>query len=149
MALCEFRGVEDYFIKHTSRDAIKKICRNIDFNEEVTSYLKCQSYNCVYIMTIGVLDEYRHLHIGSNLIKKISEICLWDNLCVGIYLDVVDYNKAAINFYEKNGFENVAMIKNYYNIKNKFYDSIVYLKIFTRKEKDEFRKKISRFGKNY
>ena len=50
MALCEFRGVEDYFIKHTSRDAIKKICRNIDFNEEVTSYLKCQSYNCVYII---------------------------------------------------------------------------------------------------
>ena len=147
MALCEFRGVEDYFIKHTSRDAIKKICRNIDFNEEVTSYLKCQSYNCVYIMTIGVLDEYRHLHIGSNLIKKISEICLWDNLCVGIYLDVVDYNKAAINFYEKNGFENVAMIKNYYNIKNKFYDSIVYLKIFTRKEKDEFRKKNFSFWK--
>ena len=141
MALCEYREVGNYFINHTSPDAVKEICRNIDFNEEVSSYLKCQSYNCVYIMTIGVLDEYRQLHIGTNLIEKIYEIALWDNLCVGIYLDVVEYNKCAINFYEKIGFKNVARIKNYYDIKNQFYDSIVFLKIFTRKEKDDFRRK--------
>ena len=147
MALCEFRGVEDYFIKHTSRDAIKKICRNIDFNEEVTSYLKCQSYNCVYIMTIGVLDEYRKLGIGSNLIKKIFEEALLDKLCVGVYLDVVNYNKTAMMFYQKNGFKKVSTIKNYYDIKGNFYDSDVYLKVFSRKEKDEFRRKNYSFGR--
>ena len=145
MALCEYREVGNYFINHTSREAIKEICNNIDFNEEASAYLKCQSYNCVYIMTIGVLDEYRQLHIGSNKIKKIYEIALCDNLCVGVYLDVAEYNKCAINFYEKIGFKNVARIKNYYDIKNNFYDSIVFLKIFTRKEKDDFRTKYFSF----
>ena len=141
MALCEYRPVNEYFIKHTSREAIKEICYNIDFNEEVSSYLKCQEYNCVYIMTIGVLDEYRKLHIGSNLVKIIFEQALLDNLCIGVYLDVVCYNKTAMIFYEKNGFKKVSKIKNYYDIKGNFYDSDVYLKIFSRKEKDEFRRK--------
>ena len=141
MALCEYRPVSDYFIKHTSREAIKEICHNIDFNEEVSSYLKCQDYICVYIMTIGVLDEYRKLHIGSTLIQKIYEEALIDNLCVGVYLDVIYYNKSAMIFYEKNGFKKVSTIKNYYDIKGKFYDSDVFLKVFSRKEKDEFRRK--------
>ena len=141
MALCEFREVSKYFVNHTSREAIKEICNNIDFNEEVNSYLKCQSYNCVYIMTIGVLDEFRKLHIGSNLVKHIIDIAMWEYLCVGVYLDVIVYNQSAINFYEKNGFKKVSTIKNYYDIKGVFYDSDVFLKIFTRKEKDEFRRK--------
>jgi ribosomal protein S18 acetylase RimI-like enzyme len=141
LAFCEYRGVTDYFIKHTSREAIQEICYNIDFNEEVSSYLKCQDYNCVYIMTIGVLDEFRKLNIGSNLIKIIFENAMWDNLCVGVFLDVIDYNKSAIKFYEKNGFKKVSTIKNYYDLKGEFYDSYVFLKIFTRKEKDEFRRK--------
>ena len=147
MALCEYRPVSDYFIKHTSREAIKEICYNIDFNEEVYSYLLCQDYNCVYIMTIGVLDEYRKLGIGSNLIKKIFEEALLDKLCVGVYLDVVNYNKTAMMFYQKNGFKKVSTIKNYYDIKGNFYDSDVYLKVFSRKEKDEFRRKNYSFGR--
>ena len=147
MALCEYRPVTDYFIKHTSREAIKEINDNIDFNEEVSSYLKCQDYNCVYIMTIGVLDEYRKLHIGSSLIKKIIDVALQDNLCVGIYLDVISYNNTAMIFYEKNGFKKITTIKNYYNIEGNFYESKVFLKVFTRKEKDEFRRKNYSLGK--
>ena len=141
MALCEFREVSKYFVNHTSREAVKEICDNIDFNEEVHSYLNCQSYNCVYIMTIGVLDEFRKLHIGSNLIKYIIDTAMSEYLCVGVYLDVIVYNQSAINFYEKNGFKKVSNIKNYYDIKGVPYDSDVFLKIFTRKEKDEFRRK--------
>ena len=140
MAMCEFRPVSDYFIKHTSRKAIKKICDNIDFNEEVTSYLKCQDYSVVYIMTIGVIDECRKLNIGTELINRIYEIGLNDYLCIGIYLDVVDYNKSAIKFYEKNGFEKVSKIKNYYDIKSNYFDADVFLRVFTRKEKDNFRR---------
>ena len=147
MALCELRPVSDYFINHTSRQAIKEICNNIDFNEEVSSYLKCQDYNCVYIMTIGVLDEYRKLHIGTSLINKIFEEAMMDNLCVGVYLDVIHYNNTAKKFYEKNGFKNVSTIKNYYDLKGNFYDSNVFLKVFSRKEKDEFRRKKFSFGK--
>ena len=141
LAMCEYRPVSDYFIKHTSPEAIEEICKNIDFNEEVQAYLKCEDYSCVYIMTIGVIDEYRKLNIGSTLIKQIINTCLWDNLCVGVYLDVIYYNESAIKFYEKNNFKNVATIKNYYELKGNHYDSEVFLKIFTRKEKDEFRSK--------
>ena len=147
MALCEYRPVSEYFIKHTSREAIKEINDNIDFNEEVSSYLKCQDYNCVYIMTIGVLDEFRKLNIGSNLVKKIIDIALLDNLCIGIYLDVIFYNNTAKIFYEKNGFKKITSIKNYYNIEGNFYEANVFLKVFTRKEKDEFRKKNYSLGK--
>ena len=135
IAMCEYRGVSDYFVKHTSKMAIQKICDNIDFNEEVYSYLKCQDYCVIYIMTIGVIDEFRKLNIGTNLIYKICEIALCEYLCIGVYLDVVDYNKSAIQFYEKNGFEKVAKIKNYYDINKNFYDADVFLKVFTRKEK--------------
>ena len=141
LALYEYRPVSEYFAKHTSPEAIDEICKNIDFNEEVQSYLRCEDYNCVYIMTIGVLDEYRKLHIGSNLIKHIINKALLDNICIGIYLDVVYYNLSAIKFYEKNGFKKVATLINYYDINGNYYDCIVFLKIFSRKEKDDYRAK--------
>ena len=141
LALCEWSYISDYFRNHTGTKTIKKICDNINFSEEVKSYLACEGYRIAYIMTIGVLDEYRKLHIGSKILDIIINQLLYDDLCVGIYLDVVSYNNAAIKFYEKNKFENVTVIKNYYNIKNEVYDSIVFVRIFTREEKDEFRKK--------
>ena len=141
LALCEWIYVSDYFIRHTSKKAIKEICRNINFNEEVQSYIKCEDYRCVYIMTIGVLDEYRKMKIGTNLLNKIIDIALTDNLCVGVYLDVVYYNYIAIKFYEKNNFKKVSTIRNYYNLKGGKYDCNVFLRIFTRKEKDDFKEK--------
>ena len=141
LALCEWNNVSDYFIKHTSKNAIKQICKNINYNEEVQAYIKCEDYRVVYIMTIGVIDEYRKMNIGSNIVNEIINIGLTDNLCVGVYLDVVNYNQSAIKFYKKNNFEKVSTIKNYYNLDGTKYDSNVFLRIFTRKEKDEFRKK--------
>ena len=141
LAFCEWMYVSKYFINHTNKDIIKKICRNIDYNEEVQSYIKCEDYRCVYIMTIGVLDEYRKMNIGTNIINEIINIALTDNLCVGIYLDVIYYNQSAIKFYKKNNFEKVSTIRNYYNLNGNKYDSYVFLRIFTRKEKDEFRQK--------
>ena len=139
MALCQYRDVSEYFIKHTSPQAINEICENIDFQEEVQSYLRCEDYICAYIMTIGVMDECRKLNIGSNLVKYVVNKALMDNICIGVYLDVICYNSCAIKFYEKNGFKKVSTIKNYYNIKGQLYDCEVFLKIFTRKEKDDFR----------
>ena len=141
LALCEWTYVSDYFIRHTSKKAIKEICRNINFNEEVQSYIKCEDYRCVYIMTIGVLDEYRKMKIGTNLLNKIIDISLTDNLCLGVYLDVVYYNHIAIKFYEKNNFKKVSTIRNYYNLNGGKYDCNVFLRIFTRKEKDDFKEK--------
>ena len=56
-------------------------------------------------------------------------------------MDVVYYNISAIKFYEKNGFKKVATLINYYDINGDYYDCHVFLRIFTRKEKDDFRDK--------
>ena len=150
LALCEWVPVDDNFVKHTSKEAAKEICDNINYIEEVQFNLNCceDYYRCAYIMTIGVLDECRRMNIGSKLVEEINNIALRSNFCVGICLDVVYYNYSAIKFYKKNNFKKVATIKNYYNINKIKYDSYVFLKILTRKEKDEFKEKnMSIFGK--
>ena len=141
LALCEWEFISDYFINHTNQKVIDEICENIDINEEVLACLKCQLYHCVYIMTIGVLDEYRKMNIGTNILNNIYNIAIKDDICVGIYLDVIYYNKSAIKFYEKNNFKKVNEIKDYYDLNGKNYDANVYLRILSRKEKDDFREK--------
>jgi hypothetical protein len=141
LALCEWEYISDYFIEHTNPKAIEEISKNINITEEVQACLKCQMYHCVYIMTIGVLDGCRQMSIGSNMLNNIFNIALRDDICVGIYLDVIYYNKSAIKFYEKNNFKKVKEIKDYYDLNGKNYDANVYLRIITRKEKDEFRAK--------
>jgi len=141
LALCEWEFISDYFINHTNQKVIDEICENIDINEEVQACLKCQLYHCVYIMTIGVLDEYRKMNIGTNILNSIYNIAIKDDICVGIYLDVIYYNKSAIKFYEKNNFKKVNEIKDYYDLNGKNYDANVYLRILSRKEKDDFREK--------
>ena len=139
LALCEWDYLSDYFINHTNPKLIEEINQNVNFHEEVKACLKCQMYHCIYIMTIGVLDGCRKMNIGSNILNNIYNIALKDNICVGIYLDVVYYNKTAIKFYEKNHFKKVKEIKNYYDLNGKYYDANVYFRIITRKEKDEFK----------
>ena len=110
LALCEWDYISDYFINHTNQKVVDEISKNININEEVQACLKCQMYHCVYIMTIGVLDEYRQMNIGSNILNNIYNIAIKDDICVAIYLDVIYYNKSAIKFYEKNNFKKVNEI---------------------------------------
>ena len=119
LALCEWEYISDYFIEHTNPKVIEEISKNINITEEVQACLKCQMYHCVYIMTIGVLDGCRQMSIGSNMLNNIFNIALRDDICVGIYLDVIYYNKSAIKFYEKNNFKKVKEIKDYYDLNGK------------------------------
>ena len=146
LALCEWISLSSEVINHIGQEAYQEIIENVNYKEEVKSYLSCEYFKIAYIMTIGVMDEYRKMKIGTNLINKVNEIAINDNLCVGIYLDVVHYNYGAIKFYQKNEFKKVAVIKRYYNINKNKYDAYVFLKIFSRKDKDDnINKKISCF----
>lgn len=66
-------------------------------------------YDRVEIDYIIVEEEYRRNGIASKLVKKLFELSI-DN----ITLEVRESNKPAINFYLKNGFEQIAVRKNYY-----------------------------------
>ena len=141
LALCEWFIGSNYLSKILGKESIKEINKNINYIEEVYSYIKCDDYHCIYIMNIGVLDEFRKMKIGSKLIEKIINIGLNDILCIGVFLDVIYYNNSAIKFYKKNEFKKVMTNKNYYNIKGNKYDAYTFLRIFTRKEKDNYRNK--------
>jgi len=138
LALCKWKSISIDFIDHMKFEAIKIIFRNINFQQSIESFLSCKMFHCLYIMTIGVIDEYRHMNIGTNLLNYIYNIALRDHICVGIFLDVVHYNKIAIKFYEKNQFKKVNQIKDYYEINNKNYDCDVYFRVITKKERENF-----------
>ena len=143
LALCEWIVGSDYFFKVFGKESALEISKNINYIEEVYSYLKYDDYHCIYIMTIGVLDEFRKMKIGSNIVERIINIGLSDKLCIGIFLDVIYYNYSAIKFYKRNEFKKVKTNKNYYNLNGTKYDADVFLRIFSRKEKDRFRYKNS------
>ena len=143
LALCEWIVGSDYFFKVFGKESALEISKNINYIEEVYSYLKYDDYHCIYIMTIGVLDEFRKMKIGSNIVERIINIGLSDKLCIGIFLDVIYYNYSAIKFYKRNEFKKVKTNKNYYNLSGTKYDAHVFLRIFSRKEKDRFRYKNS------
>ena len=70
----------------------------------------------VYILTLGVAEGFRHLGIASRLVAFVVQHAR-DSLCRAVYLHVIDYNKAAIQFYRRNEFEELALIRRFYKIK--------------------------------
>lgn len=89
-------------------------------------------------MTIGVLDECRKLGIGSFLLQStlraLSSHPEWQTQVKFIYLHVADYNDSAIRFYDKNGFDKLKVLKEWYTIFEKPYDAILLFKKFESSE---------------
>ena len=139
LALCKHEYILDNLNYNINSKNLDEIYQDINCMEEFKQYLYCKFYQCIYIMTIGVLDEYRHMHIGSNLLNYIYNISLEIESCLAIYLHVIYYNNSAINFYSKNKFKKVKKIENYYYIDGKHYDSFVFLRIISKREKEEFK----------
>lgn len=139
--MVEYQTLSEKFKSHTSDEILERLSKEISFTDEMNCTMSFCDYICAYIMTIGVVDECRRMHLGTTLIEKTIEKCLENNLCICLYLDVVVYNDMAIKFYRKNHFEEVTTIKNYYHVNGDLYDSKVYVRIFTKEEKKEFRRK--------
>lgn len=68
----------------------------------------------LYVLTLGVLEPYRHLGIGKKLLEKVLEISGRSH-AVAVFLHVHVVNKNAINFYLKNDFKEMERIENYYS----------------------------------
>lgn len=69
----------------------------------------------IYILTLGVTEQYRHLGVASQLIQKVIQYAQ-GRLCRAVYLHVIDYNEAALNLYARNQFELLASLRNFYHI---------------------------------
>ncbi|KAI8090531.1 acyl-CoA N-acyltransferase [Thamnidium elegans] len=68
----------------------------------------------VYMMTIGVLEPYRHLGLGSQLFEHILEQAKLAKNVSKVYLHAQTTNNRAIEFYKKYDFEIVSTEKDYY-----------------------------------
>ena len=143
LAFCEYEYIIDRFNKYVNSKVIDDIYKDLSNCEQFTQFLRCQFYKCIYVMTIGVLDELRQMHIGTNLLNYIYNIALDIENCIGVYLHVICYNEIAIKFYKKNKFRKISKVKNYYYIKGKNYDSFVFLRLISKKEKEDYKNKLN------
>ncbi|KAG5487690.1 hypothetical protein LSCM1_08053 [Leishmania martiniquensis] len=70
----------------------------------------------LYIMTIGVLEAYRHMRIGSRLLQTILTAVHNESrtriVAVTLHVQV---GSPALQFYRKFDFEEVRLVENYYS----------------------------------
>ncbi|CAA6667041.1 unnamed protein product [Spirodela intermedia] len=75
----------------------------------------------VYILTLGVVEAYRNLRIGSH------QVCVEYSHLPGVYLHVIDYNNPAILFYRKMLFKLVRRLPSFYYIQGRHFDSYLFV----------------------
>lgn len=122
----------------TNKELIERYQKNAEYNYENLGFLEEVNFTTkyfVYIQSLGVLDEYRRLKLGSIFLDKLLEEYRNDIDCLGFYLHVVSYNEVAINFYERIEFEEMNRLYNYYKIGDCYYDSFVMTRLLYKKDR--------------
>ena len=69
----------------------------------------------MYILTLGVLQHAQQRGVGSSLLAAMRERAARSGCC-SAFLHVIDYNAAAIGFYRKHGFQELALLPQFYYI---------------------------------
>jgi len=64
-----------------------------------------------YIMTLGTTKDYRKCGLGKRLVESCIRLVERVPSCGAVYLHVITFNTAAIQFYEKLGFYRVQEIE--------------------------------------
>eukprot|EP00943_MAST-04B_sp_MAST-4B-sp1_P006753 g6753.t1 len=88
------------------------------------SYFCCRSEEGRrgYIMSLGCLKSHRRRGIGTYILDKLME--LLSNIgCDSFSLHCTVMNSAAIQLYERHGFETVGYLQEYYHFHGKFHDA--------------------------
>jgi ribosomal protein S18 acetylase RimI-like enzyme len=86
---------------------------------------------CGNLHTLGVIDEYRKLSVGTRLLELFTEEMKKRNVVV-LYLNIIIHNNAAIKFIEANNWHFFGKEKNYYKYRDNLYDSKVYYYILDK-----------------
>ncbi|CAD8205670.1 unnamed protein product [Paramecium octaurelia] len=103
-----------------------KYQQNLTWKQWFCSFFQTQ--NALYIMTIGVINEFRGRGIAEYMVEQLKKIVVQSNKTLAyIYLDVVAYNEIASRFYQKHGFNRMRIKKNHYQLENQSFDGHVYV----------------------
>jgi len=105
----DFRSVEDMLVTAPAKNSFFKHCQSL------------------YLCVLGVVSEMRNKGLATILVQKVTTLAKQTFPFVKVvYLDVLSSNNAAINFYKKNGFIKTHVKKEYYQINDEIFDSLVY-----------------------
>jgi ribosomal protein S18 acetylase RimI-like enzyme len=80
-----------------------------------------------YILTCGIITEYRRHGVGTLLLDALTKDVECDVNCGALYLHVITTNKEAIYWYNKNGFSKIRTLSAFYNIEGIDYDAHLYM----------------------
>ena len=81
--------------------------------------------DCGYLHSLGVIDEYRKLNVGSRLLELFIDDMKRRNTVV-LYANVILHNNSAIKFLEANNWHLFGIEKNHYKYRDNLYDGKVY-----------------------
>ncbi|KAL8006520.1 putative GNAT domain, acyl-CoA N-acyltransferase [Plasmopara halstedii] len=82
----------------------------------------------MYILTLGTQASVRRMGIASALLQEcITQACRQPQ-CGAVYLHVKADNLSARQFYEKNGFQNLRYLQDYYMIDGVRHDAFLYIR---------------------
>ncbi|TDH72577.1 hypothetical protein CCR75_003880 [Bremia lactucae] len=82
----------------------------------------------MYILTLGTRSSARRMGIATALLQEcIAQACRQPQ-CGAVYLHVKADNLNARRFYEKNGFQNLRYLQDYYMIDGEPHDAFLYIR---------------------
>jgi histone acetyltransferase MCC1 len=81
----------------------------------------------LYIMTLGILNQYRRKGLGRLLLEKCILHARGFPCCGAVYLHVITSNRGAIRFYESNDFQRLRELEGYYVIAHQRFNSFLYI----------------------
>lgn len=91
----------------------------------------------LYVLTLGVLEPYRRLGLGSRMVDYILKKAAEQPDVKEVYLHVQTGNDAAFAFYRKHGFEQAGSVPDYYkNITPT--EAIIFRKLVNQQGADGF-----------
>ena len=103
----------------TSIENSNNLCYCLSLNGKTIGYLITMlAGDTADILNIGVDPDFKRQGYGSGLINHLIEELRKRNICK-ILLEVRAGNKSAIQFYKKQGFEEISVRKNYYTKNSK------------------------------
>ncbi|EAU91495.1 N-acetyltransferase NAT13 [Coprinopsis cinerea okayama7 len=108
------------FYQDILKPEVEEFCKLVYYNDIPVGTICCRLENKddqeqLYLMTMGVLAPYRSREVGSKALESVLEAAAMHSPKIQkIYLHVQVSNEDAKRFYERHGFTEVGIHKDYY-----------------------------------
>jgi ribosomal protein S18 acetylase RimI-like enzyme len=109
-----YHSIGEIFYKTMSKEDYVLLAETNDSKSDVIGFIvsTIKGTNC-HITSFGVDEQFRRFGIGTKIIKYLVDLCQKDKL-QDITLFVHVENGSGIKFYERYGFTQEKLVKDYY-----------------------------------